>query len=387
MIREGTQAPSFELPAVVSGQVEQVVLEEFLGDSVIILAFYPADFNPMCTGESTDLDGFDVFSMQQDAVVLGICGDSIYSHHAFAERYSLTIPLLSDVDGVVADAYGVPEGDGGYPTERAVVVIDHDGVVVYTWAANEIDELPKMADVQAAFSSIGDAALAETAYEEGCATYDTGRDAFVAGLEAYERREWVMATSSFEQALASLEETRTSFETAVRFSETEANERSFEFGLHAVSELERAVKLFAKSTAAHANRKSRQAQELRAEAEAVLETVREIGAPPEPDEVPIDVPLEEASPDGEVELEETEEVVPTEETAAGLEFDGDVELKETDEFEPTDETKPEWEPDKTAESEVVGEDASIDDEEIDALTAEIEDQDSEDDESDAKNWQ
>lgn len=386
MIREGTQAPSFELPAVVSGQVEQVALEQFLGDSVVILAFYPADFNPMCTGESTDLDGFDVFSMQQDAVVLGICGDSIYSHHAFAERYNLTIPLLADVEGVVAEAYEIPEGSEGYATERAVVVIDHDGVVVYTWAASEIEELPKMADVQAAFSSIGDAALAETAYEEGCATYDTGRDAFVTGLKAYERREWVLATSSFEQALAALKETTESFETAVRFSETELNERSFEFGLHAVSELERAVKLFAKSTSAHANRKSRQAQELRAEAETVLETVREIGAPPEPDAVPVEVPLEEITPDGEVELEETDEVVPTEETAAGLEFDGDVELEETDGFDPTDETETEWESDDVEAVEAVGDDSDIDDDELDALTAEIEDQDT-DDERDARNRQ
>jgi peroxiredoxin len=180
VLGEGTEAPTFELPGVVEGRPVRVRLDSLLGESVVVLVFYPADFNPSCTDETTDLDEFDVFGMQSDATVLGVSGDSVYSHRAFADAYDLKLPLLADVDGEVARSYGVTAEDGRYPTRRAVVVIDHERQVTYTWVGADI-ERPDVEAVQTAFAGIDDINLAETQYREGCDRYDEATEMFVEG--------------------------------------------------------------------------------------------------------------------------------------------------------------------------------------------------------------
>jgi peroxiredoxin len=140
MIDEGAGAPAFELPAVIGGDIEQVALSDYLGSDVVILAFYPADFNPACDGETTDLDELDLFTMQKDVSILAVSADSVYSHQAFAEEYDLHIPLLADTAGEVAADYGVAVDDpeAGYRTKRAVIVIGPGGDVEYAWSTDDL---------------------------------------------------------------------------------------------------------------------------------------------------------------------------------------------------------------------------------------------------------
>lgn len=119
MLSSGEKPPAFTLPAAVEGDIESVSLDEYLGDRIVILAFYPGDFNPAC-GEESDLDELDLFTMQPDVAVIGIAPDTVFSHRAFAEEYDLAIPLAADTRGEVADAYGVSfEDDHGQPPDRA----------------------------------------------------------------------------------------------------------------------------------------------------------------------------------------------------------------------------------------------------------------------------
>jgi peroxiredoxin len=298
MIEEGEQAPSFELPAIIEGRPGRVSLDSFIGESVVVLAFYPSDFNPSCTDESTDLDEFDVFRMQSDATVLGVSGDSLFSHRAFARKHDLHLPLLADIDGEVAGAYGVDSGDERYPNHRAVVVIDSGGRVTYTWLAETIEERPSIEEVQAAFAAIGDANLAETQYRHGRERYEDGQASFVAGLRAYGRHEWVLARGEFETALNELAAAEDAFRRAIRFGETDAMTASYGRAEHVVQEFSRAIRLLSDAASAQASNEGLRGKQLRTEGQAALEEVRERGPLPEPDELPVDPEADEQTGEG-----------------------------------------------------------------------------------------
>jgi peroxiredoxin len=156
MIDEGAGAPEFTLPAVVGDEIESVSLSDYLGRDVVVLAFYPGDFNPACDGQETDLDELDLFTMQKDVSILGVSGDRVFAHQAFADEYDLHVPLLSDVEGEAAAAYGVgvDDPDAGYQTRRAVVVVSPQGEVEYTWSTDDLRELPPVDHVREAVDEV-----------------------------------------------------------------------------------------------------------------------------------------------------------------------------------------------------------------------------------------
>ena len=361
MLDEGTEAPTFELPGVVEGRPVRVRLDSLLGESVVVLVFYPADFNPSCTDETTDLDGFDVFGMQSDATVLGVSGDSVYSHRAFADAYDLKLPLLADVDGEVARSYGVTVEDGRYPTRRAVVVIDHEGQVTYTWVGADIEDRPDVGAVQTAFAGIDDADLAETQYREGCDRYDEAKKTFVEGVEAYRQREWVPARGAFDESRAVLSTATEQFERAVRFSEVDEMAASFEQGRAVTEELDRGAALLADAAAAHANGDPQRGESLRRKAKVALESVSERGAPPSPGVLPVDTD-DPSGPTG---------------RALGIDLETELGSTPDERPRPTDDTDeaPATEGPETADpADTVDEDDDLDEDDIDALTAGIETQ-------------
>lgn len=361
MLSEGTEAPTFELPGVVEGRPVRVRLDSLLGESVVVLVFYPADFNPSCTDETTDLDEFDVFGMQSDATVLGVSGDSVYSHRAFADAYDLKLPLLADVDGEVAQSYGVTAGDGRYPTRRAVVVIDHEGQITYTWVGTDIEDRPDVEAVQTAFAGIDDANLAETQYREGCDRYDEATGMFVEGVKAYRRREWVLARGAFNESRAVLSTAAEQFERAIRFSEVDGVAVSFEQGRAVTEKLDRGVALLADAAAAHANGDPQRGESLRREAKSALKAASERGAPPSPGALPADT-NDQSGPTG---------------RALGIDLETELGATPDERPRPTDDTDetPAAEGSETAEpADTIDEDDDLDETDIDALTAEIETQ-------------
>jgi peroxiredoxin Q/BCP len=99
----GEQAPEFELPDQ-TGQLHS--LEDYR-DQWVVLYFYPKNETPGCTTEACEFRD-NIFAFRDlNAQILGVSIDSVDSHRSFAENHSLPFPLLADVNGVTADAYGV----------------------------------------------------------------------------------------------------------------------------------------------------------------------------------------------------------------------------------------------------------------------------------------
>jgi peroxiredoxin len=128
----GTQAPEFSLHATPD---QLVSLADFRGRPVI-LAFYPADWSPVCGDQmalyNEVLSEFHRF----DAELLGISVDGSWCHIAFAHDRRLRFPLLADFEpkGHVARLFGVYREQDG-TSERALFVIDAGGVVRWSYVS------------------------------------------------------------------------------------------------------------------------------------------------------------------------------------------------------------------------------------------------------------
>jgi peroxiredoxin len=125
-----TTAPDFTLLA---GPDKSVSLSALRGRPVI-LAFYPADWSPVCSDQmalyNEILPEFQTFN----AELLGISVDSMWCHQAFARDRRLRFPLLADFEpkGEVARRYGAYRaGDG--TSERSLFVIDRDGIIRWSY--------------------------------------------------------------------------------------------------------------------------------------------------------------------------------------------------------------------------------------------------------------
>ncbi len=97
---------------------------------IVVLLFYPGDDTPVCTKQLCSVR--DNWSQYQEtgAEVVGISTDSVKSHKSFADKYSLTLKLLSDENGEVVKDYKVTSWIPGR-SARAVVVIDKAGKIAY----------------------------------------------------------------------------------------------------------------------------------------------------------------------------------------------------------------------------------------------------------------
>ena len=126
----GQPAPEFTLPDQDGGAVS---LSSLKGGWVVVY-FYPKDDTPGCTAESCSFrDSFEEFS-DAGAKVVGISGDSVESHKAFATKHNLPFTLLADTDGSVRKAFGVSKTLGLIPG-RVTYVIDPDGVVRHKFSS------------------------------------------------------------------------------------------------------------------------------------------------------------------------------------------------------------------------------------------------------------
>jgi peroxiredoxin len=132
LLGPGTQAPEFTLRCTPD---QSVSLGEFRGRPVV-LAFYPADWSPVCGDQMTlyneMLDEFQEFQ----AELLGISVDGAWCHAAFAKQNKLHFPLLADFEpkGAIARAYGVYNEKEG-TCERALFVIDPEGIIHWSYVS------------------------------------------------------------------------------------------------------------------------------------------------------------------------------------------------------------------------------------------------------------
>jgi peroxiredoxin len=134
----GTPAPQFELPA---GPDKKISLRQFRGKPVI-LAFYPADFSPVCGDQMALYNEVLPDFADEGAQLLGVSVDGPWCHKAYGEGRKLRFPLLSDFEpkGAVSRAYGVYDSKWG-TSQRALFVIDKDGVIAWSYLS-PVDQNP-----------------------------------------------------------------------------------------------------------------------------------------------------------------------------------------------------------------------------------------------------
>ncbi|MGB3245771.1 MAG: peroxiredoxin [Sulfitobacter sp.] len=127
-------APDFTLPVTGGGEITLGALR----GQAVVLYFYPRDDTPGCTKEaigfSQHLESFDAAGTQ----VFGISRDTMAKHDKFTAKHDLSVPLLTDEDGTVCEAYDVwveknMYGKKSMGIERATFLIDAQGKIARVW--------------------------------------------------------------------------------------------------------------------------------------------------------------------------------------------------------------------------------------------------------------
>ena len=128
----GTAAPDFTLRSTPD---QAVALSDFRPQPVI-LAFYPADWSPVCGDQMVLYNEVLSEFRQYGAQLVGISVDGVWCHLAFARDRKLQYPLLSDFEpkGEVARQYGVYRYKDG-TVERALFVIDTEGIIHWSYVS------------------------------------------------------------------------------------------------------------------------------------------------------------------------------------------------------------------------------------------------------------
>ncbi len=132
ILSAGSPAPEFKLPSTPD---QTVALSEFRGRPVI-LAFYPADWSPVCGDQMALYNEVLPAFREHNATLLGVSVDGAWCHMAFAEARKLHFPLLADFEpkGRVAKLYGAYRDGDGF-CERALFVIDGDGIIRWSYVS------------------------------------------------------------------------------------------------------------------------------------------------------------------------------------------------------------------------------------------------------------
>lgn len=130
ILQPGQAAPDFSLRVTPD---QSLSLRELHGRPVV-LAFYPADWSPVCGDEMTLFNQVLPEFRARGAELLGISVDGAWCHRAFARDRQLKFPLLADFEpkGAVARAYGAYRDSEGV-AERALFVIDGEGRIAWSY--------------------------------------------------------------------------------------------------------------------------------------------------------------------------------------------------------------------------------------------------------------
>ena len=133
MIEEGGQVP--HLMATLS---DGRTLNLAAPGAPLVLYFYPKDDTSGCTRQAQDFTALAAEFAAAGAIVVGVSRDEMKKHDKFVAKYDLKVPLASDVDGAISDAFGTWVQKSMYGRkymgmERSTFLIDATGKVVREW--------------------------------------------------------------------------------------------------------------------------------------------------------------------------------------------------------------------------------------------------------------
>lgn len=145
MLEVGAVAPEFEVPGAGKDGIGQHRLTDYLDAGAAVLMFYPFAFSPVCTSQLCRFRDAEWLTVTEHVDVLGLSVDSAYAQQRFREAYDLPFPLLTDRLADVAADYGVRYDEWEHHpavTKRAIVAVDSDQTVRYTWVTDDATESP-----------------------------------------------------------------------------------------------------------------------------------------------------------------------------------------------------------------------------------------------------
>jgi peroxiredoxin (alkyl hydroperoxide reductase subunit C) len=138
VVPAGTPAPEFTLTREDGSAFTPADLE----GKTTVLVFYPFAFSPVCTDQFNLYEEVVGEFSARGATLYGVSCDSAWSQRAFREKLGVSIAQLSDFEpkGETCRAFGVYH-PAGFP-ERALVIIDPDAIVKWSYQAPSPSDLP-----------------------------------------------------------------------------------------------------------------------------------------------------------------------------------------------------------------------------------------------------
>jgi thioredoxin-dependent peroxiredoxin len=139
-LAEGTKAPAFHLPRDGGAKVS---LSDFAGQK-LVLFFYPRADTPGCTKEAIDFTRLAKAFADSRTAVLGVSADPPKAQEAFRNKHQLSVPLASDEQHAMLEAYGVWGEKSMYGRtflgiSRTTVLIGPDSRVIRIWRHVKVD--------------------------------------------------------------------------------------------------------------------------------------------------------------------------------------------------------------------------------------------------------
>ena len=133
MIEQGDKAPALTVSASDGSEVGLSAPGQ-----PVVLYFYPKDDTSGCTREAQDFTALGGEFAAAGVRVIGVSRDAMKKHHKFIDKYALSVPLASDEDGRISEAFGTWVEKSMYGRkymgmERATFLIGQDGTVLRSW--------------------------------------------------------------------------------------------------------------------------------------------------------------------------------------------------------------------------------------------------------------
>ena len=137
---EGATAPAFSLPRDGGGSIS---LADYAGKKVVLF-FYPRADTPGCTREAIDFTRLEAAFADEGAAVLGISADTVKAQESFRAKHQLSVPLVSDEQHEMLEAYGAWGEKSMYGRTfmgiiRTTVLIGADRRIVKIWRHVRVD--------------------------------------------------------------------------------------------------------------------------------------------------------------------------------------------------------------------------------------------------------
>jgi peroxiredoxin len=149
----GSRAPDFSLKTKTADGLKDVSLGDHLGNSSVVLLFFPFAFTSVCMAEACSVrDDLKAYE-ELNAKVFGISVDSPFAQEAMALKENLNFPLLSDFNKIVSKSYDVLYEDFiGFEgvAKRSAFVVSIEGNITFAWSSDDPQQLPDFNQIKQA---------------------------------------------------------------------------------------------------------------------------------------------------------------------------------------------------------------------------------------------